>query len=57
MKLIVNGSGSTGNSYVLESDNGEVLILECGIKSSEIKKSINYNLKNIVGVAVSHSHL
>jgi len=56
MELIVLGSSSKGNCYLLRNGN-EVLIIECGIKFSEIKKMLNFNIKKIAGCVVSHSHL
>lgn len=55
MHLTVLGSGSNGNTYLLES-NDEVLILDCGISLIEVKKSLNFDLSKIVGCFISHSH-
>ena len=30
MKLIISGSSSKGNSYALQSDSGEILLIEAG---------------------------
>jgi phosphoribosyl 1,2-cyclic phosphodiesterase len=57
MRLKVLGSGSSGNCYVLTSDDGDVLIIEAGVKFSEVKKYLNFSFNKIVGVLVSHSHL
>ncbi len=56
MKLTVLGSSSSGNCYVLTSSKGSSLIIEAGLKFSEVKKSLNFSLSNIVGVLVSHEH-
>lgn len=56
MKLTVLGSSSAGNSYILTSDTGEVLLLECGIRFSEVKKALDFNISNIVGCLVTHRH-
>jgi phosphoribosyl 1,2-cyclic phosphodiesterase len=56
MKIRVVSSGSVGNSYILESDQGEVLLLELGVRFSTIKKALNFKLSNIVGGLVSHCH-
>lgn len=53
--LRVVNSGSYGNSYILEC-KGEYLLIELGVSYKKIMKMINYNLKDIVGVIVSHSH-
>ena len=56
MKLIVLGSSSTSNGYLLRSSTGEVLLLECGYKLIEVKKKLNFDLSGIVGGIVSHEH-
>lgn len=55
MKLKVLGSSSTGNCYFLESKD-EVLIIECGINTKDIKKALDWSFKKVVGCLVSHSH-
>lgn len=57
MKLKCIATGSTGNCYTLTSDSGETLILDCGIPIKEIKKGLNWNIKNVVGVLCTHRHL
>lgn len=56
MKLKCIATGSTGNCYLLTSDSGETLILDCGIPIKEIKKGLNWNVRNVVGCIVSHIH-
>ena len=57
MKLKCLGSSSSGNCYLLTSDSGETLILDCGIPIKEIKKGLNWNVKDVVGVLCTHKHL
>ena len=57
MKLTCLGSSSAGNCYLLTSGSGETLILDCGIPIKEIKKGLNWNIKNVVGVLCTHRHL
>lgn len=57
MKLKCIATGSTGNCYALTSDSGETLILDCGIPIKEIKKGLNWNIKDVVGVLCTHQHL
>lgn len=57
MKLKCIATGSTGNCYTLTSDSGETLILDCGIPIKEIKKGLNWNVKDVVGVLCTHKHL
>lgn len=55
MKLKVLGSSSQGNCYLLQNEN-ETLIIECGISFKEIKKGLDFNLRNVVGCLVTHEH-
>lgn len=57
MKLKCIATGSTGNCYLLTSSSGETLILDCGIPIKEIKKGLNWNIKDVVGVLCTHKHL
>ena len=57
MKLKCIATGSTGNCYLLTSNSGETLILDCGIPIKEIKKGLNWNVKDVVGVLCTHKHL
>lgn len=50
------GSGSHGNCWLLMNDK-ECLILDAGIAMKEVKVALNFNLKKIAGVCVTHSHL
>lgn len=57
MKLTCLGSSSAGNCYLLTSNSGETLILDCGMPIKEIKKGLNWNIKDVVGVLCTHRHL
>lgn len=57
MKLKCLGSSSAGNCYLLTSNSGETLILDCGIPIKEIKKGLDWNIKDVVGVLCTHKHL
>ena len=56
MKLKCIATGSSGNCYLLQADNGETLILDCGIPIKEIKKGLDWNIKDVVGVLCTHQH-
>lgn len=56
MHLKILGSSSFGNSYILENES-EALLIECGVKFSEVKKAVDFNISKINGCIVSHSHL
>lgn len=55
MNLKIIGTGSKGNCYLLQGEN-ETLIIEAGVNFADIKKALNYNLSNVVGVLLSHAH-
>lgn len=57
MRLHCIATGSTGNCYTLASESGETLILDCGIGIKEIKKGLNWDIRGIKGVIISHTHL
>lgn len=56
MKLTIVGSGSSGNSYVLENES-EILLIEAGMPLKKVQEYINFNIKKIKGLLVSHEHL
>lgn len=57
MELRVLGSSSRGNGYLLRAEKtGEVLAIEAGVKLSEVKKALDFNVKSIVGCIISHEH-
>lgn len=56
MRLKCLGSSSAGNCYLLTSNSGEILILDCGIPIKEIKKGLNWNVMGIQGAVCTHCH-
>lgn len=56
MRLGCGGTGSTGNSYFIRSNSDEILILDAGLPIRNIKRMINYDIANVVGCIISHSH-
>jgi phosphoribosyl 1,2-cyclic phosphodiesterase len=56
MKLKVINSNSKGNCYVLTSNDGSMLLIECGVHIDKIKQAVNFDLNAIVGCILSHSH-
>lgn len=56
MRLKCLGSSSAGNCYLLTSNSGETLILDCGIPIKEIKKGLDWNIRNVVCVLCTHRH-
>ena len=57
MYLKCLGSSSAGNCYLLTSNSEETLILDCGIPIKEIKKGLDWNIRGIKGMIISHAHL
>lgn len=55
MKLVVLGSSSRGNSYILKG-RSETLIIEAGIKLSQVKEALDFDISPVAAVLVSHSH-
>ena len=56
MRLKTVATGSSGNCHLLIADSGETLILDCGVPIKEIKKGLDWNIRNVVGCIVSHAH-
>jgi phosphoribosyl 1,2-cyclic phosphodiesterase len=55
MKFKTIASGSTGNCYLLETEEGS-LLLEAGIPIKRIKQALNFNFSNIQGCLITHEH-
>jgi len=56
MRLVVLGSSSAGNGYLLIDDQGNSLILEAGVRLKEVKKALDYDIQGLFGCLVSHRH-
>jgi len=55
MKFICLNSRSTGNGYILTNDK-EALVIEAGIKLSEVKKHLDFDISIVNGLIASHQH-
>lgn len=55
MKLTVCNTGSSGNGYILDTGT-QVLLIEAGCPFKEIKRLLDFNIMNIKGMCVSHTH-
>ena len=55
MKLKIINSGSVGNCYILETET-TALVIECGVKFQDIKQALDFNLRKVAGVLISHEH-
>jgi phosphoribosyl 1,2-cyclic phosphodiesterase len=56
MILKIIGSSSAGNSYILQANNGQSLILDCGINNKTIQKQLNWNIIDCAGCLITHEH-
>lgn len=56
MKLIVLGSSSSGNGYILQDSDGKCLLLEAGVKLKEVKKALDFNIRGLIGCLITHKH-
>lgn len=55
MRLKVIQSGSKGNCYLLIGES-QTLIIEMGVRFTEVQKALHYDLSKVVGCLVSHRH-
>lgn len=55
MQIKILATGSKGNCYYV-SDGTTGLLIECGIKYTDIMRRLDYNVGNIGAVLVSHAH-
>lgn len=53
-KLIVNGSGSNGNNYIIEDIRGKKILLDLGVDWDIINESLNFNTYDVVGALCTH---
>lgn len=49
-------TGSRGNCYLLNVGN-EILVIELGVNWNEILEGLNYKIKDVAGILVTHRHL
>ena len=56
MRVIFSKTGSDGNCTAIESDSGEILIVDCGIAVKQINRQIGYRALSASGVLLSHTH-
>lgn len=55
MQIKILATGSKGNCYYI-SDGVTGLLIECGIRYTDIMRGLDYNVGNIGAVLVSHAH-
>lgn len=60
MKFISLFSGSKGNASLIVADNGEALLLDCGVSFLKIKKAVQavgVQAEDIKGILITHEHV
>jgi phosphoribosyl 1,2-cyclic phosphodiesterase len=55
MELIVLGSNSAGNCYILNGEK-EALVIEAGVRFSEVKQALNFDIAKLAGCVITHAH-
>lgn len=55
MELLVLGSSSAGNGYILKSDAGDSLLIECGVHLKKVKQALRFKIDRVNAI-VSHCH-
>ena len=59
MKYYCLSSGSKGNSTAFENENGDILLIDCGLSLKELQKRFvqaNLNFNRIQAVIITHLH-
>lgn len=57
MKLKIISTGSKGNCYVLQEDDGHSVILDAGVSFPEIIEAIGFNTNKLDFALVTHEHM
>lgn len=52
-RIIINGSGSSGNNLIVES-NGKKLLVDLGVGYKQILKTTNYKIEDWAACICSH---
>ena len=55
VKMTVLASGSQGNGYLLEAESS-CLVIEAGVRLTEVKKALDYNISKVCGCIITHEH-
>lgn len=56
MTLKVINSDSAGNCYLMEANNGDTLLVECGVNIKDIRQAMWFQMDRIVGAVITHEH-
>ena len=55
-RILINGSGSSGNNIVIDS-NGHKLLVDLGVDYKTIMSSLCYDITNVSAALASHNHI
>lgn len=56
MEFRTIGTGSKGNGYILQANNGDCLLLEAGVKLYDLMRLLNFESRKVCGCIVTHRH-
>ena len=56
MELVILGSSSQGNSYIIQSET-EALVLEAGIDFQQVQHALGWNVSKVAGCLITHEHM
>jgi phosphoribosyl 1,2-cyclic phosphodiesterase len=56
MRIKTIATGSSGNAYILTTSKGKHLLLDAGLTIKEIKQGLDFDIGNVEGCVISHSH-
>lgn len=56
MNIIFSSTGSDGNCTVIENENKELIMVDCGIPIKQIDKAIGYRVPSILACLCTHKH-
>lgn len=57
MKLIIAGSSSAGNGYVLQASTKEAIVIEAGVPFTAVKRLLDFDTRCIAAAVISHEHV
>lgn len=56
MRFTQHYSGSSGNLYTVEANNGKRLIIDPGVRWNKILDAMDYDISSVVGCLLTHEH-
>ena len=55
ISVMVFGSGSSGNGYLIDDGHSQ-LIIECGVQFSKVQQQMEHDFSRVVGTLITHEH-